>query len=327
MKNPRRFRLVAGLAFVCAVAGAATAQDASTPGHAPPVRRMSPMPAGAQDAAQVKFEPLAGRDANGKVVRLEGVLDLMALHRNPLVDEATWQKATPVLVEWMEDVDRSVIDNLDFVEKLDGGILETTNVMDMNNNRMVMEMMLQFMSIGPASAVLDQKGALTKQQAQVNTNIGNDYLQKMLDEERQIAQEEARALPEGDGRDQHVVNRTSQFIYELMWRDARESYKRQLDEAAPHLDPLIDQLKLPGGMSAEVKDAARKVKAAPPGEARRTAMKLTLALMPFDKRREMLSRARELAPPFNPRTAYVPPPPEVAAADGAGGKAEAKSGG
>ncbi len=312
MKTARPPRLVAGLAGVCVLASGVLAQHDAT---APPPRPMQPPnqpQAPGQDANRVKYEPLAGRDENGKTKRIDGILDIYSLHRNPTIDEATWQKITPVLVEWMGDMDWAVIDNLDFVEKLDGGMLDRVEIMDMNNNRMIMEMMMQFLSIGPATTTMDTKGALTKFQAQVNTNIGNEYLQRLLDEERQAAQERAKALPEAE-REAFVVNGTSRFIFDLMWRDANASYIRQLDEAAPNVDAIIDQLSLSGDTASNAMDAARKVKAAAPGEARRRAMKETLALMPFDKRQEFLKKAREAAPPFNPRTAYVPPPPEVAA--------------
>ncbi len=302
---PSRLALIA---TVCGLAAGALAQESIRPSR--PVVTPggnSGTPTAVQEANAVKFDSLVQLDANGKVIPLEGVIDICSLHRNPTIDNATWQKVTPVLVEWMSDVDRSVIDNLDFVEALDGGVLENTDVMDMNNNRKIMEMMMQFLSIGPATTTMEQRGALSRTQALVNTNIGNDYLQKMLDQTRQEAQARAESLPD-DQKEAHVVNSTSKFIFTLMWRDAQQSYARQLDEAAPNLDKLINSLTLAPEVATQAKDAARKVKAASAGESRRRAMKETLALIPFDKRRELLTKARDLAPPFNPRTAYVPPP-------------------
>lgn len=304
----------ASFRFAMLVAAGGLTLTACGQDHTTPIRSL-PLPSAAQpaqptqDPNSVKFESLVRRDADGKTIPLEGIIDLYSLHRNPTIDEAAWQKITPIVVEWMTDVDNSVIDNLDFVEKLDSGMLNEVDVMDMNTNRMIMEMMMQFLSIGPATTILEQRGALTRLQSMVNTNIGNDYLQKMLDETRQEAQEQAKAQPQ-DKQEAFTVNATSKFIFNLMWRDAKESYKRQLDEAAPNLDKLIDGLRLESETASEVKQAAQKVKVAAAGDARRKAMKETLQLMPFDKRRELLRKARDLAPPFNPRTAYVPPPPQ-----------------
>lgn len=314
-----RFSLV----MVLLTAAGACAQESMRP-QARPVPPGSGDPAAAsavQDANQVKFESLVRVDSSGKLIPLEGIIDLYSLHRNPTIDEAAWQKITPVVVEWMEDVDRSVIDNLDFVERLEGGMLDQVDVMDMNNNRMIMEMMMQFLSIGPVTTTLEQRGALTRTQSVVNTNIGNDYLQKMLDLTRQEAQEKAKSLPDAE-REAFVVNATSKFIFTLMWRDARESYARQLQEAAPSLDKILPALALDKATAAKAAEQARKVSAAPAGEGRRKAMKDLLAMLPFDKRRELLTRARDLAPPFNPRTAYVPPPADRVA-EGANGGAPA----
>lgn len=301
---------------VTAVALLAAAAHAQPAGHAPPPRPSPDSSQASQNPAQVKFESLVRYDAQGRVIPLDGIMDIYALHRNPTIDEATWSAITPVLVEWMGDVDQSVIDNLDFIEKLDGGLLNTVDVMDMNTNRMVMEMMMQFLAIGPATTILEQRGVLTRLQSQVNTNIYNDYLQKMLDQTGADAQKQAATLPEGE-RDTAVVNARSRFIFGLMWRDARVSYARQLDEAAPNLDRIIADMKLDKDTMARVAPALASVRSAQPGDERRKVVKAVLAALPFDKRRELLTRARALAPPFNPRSAYVPPPAEHPAGDDA----------
>jgi hypothetical protein len=197
--------------------------------------------------------------------------------------------------------------------------------MDMNVNRMLMEMMMQFLSIGPVTTYLETKGALTRIQSQVNTNIENDYLQRMLDEIRAAAQEEAKALPDGE-KEEHAVNATSRFIFSLMSRDATASYTRQLEEAAPNAATVVAEMKLDKATTDKLRGALAAAKDAKAGAPRRAAMKALLAALTFDQRRDFLQRARRLAPPFNPRTAFVPPPVQQAAAPG-GGAADATNGG
>ncbi|MFM9995823.1 MAG: hypothetical protein ACKVU4_08485 [Phycisphaerales bacterium] len=287
----------------------AVAQDHAA---APPRPRPQVQPNNViQEAAQVKFEPIAGQE-NGRTITLDGVIDVYALHRNPLIDEAAWAKLTPALTEWMADVDQAVIDNLDFIEKLDGGILHEVKIDDMNGNRMVMEMMMQFLAIGPATTILGSKGAMTKLQEQVNTNITNEYLQRHMDEIGAEAQKEAQALPENE-RESMIVNARSRFIFGLMWRDAQASWARQLDEAAPNLAGIVAQMSLDAKTLETIAPAMSAVKDAQAGAERRKVIKAVLAGLTFDKRRELLTRAREAAPPFNPRTAFIPPKPVAAA--------------
>lgn len=310
MKTARLIAALAGLSF----APIALAQDQAAP---PPRPRPQMQPNNVmQEAAQVKFEPIAGRDENERTITLEGVVDIYALHRNPLIDEAAWAKLTPTLTEWMGDVDQAVIDNLDFIEKLDSGILNTVDITDMNGNRMVMEMMMQFLAIGPATTILDSKGVLTKVQSQVNTNITNEYLQRHMDETGAEAQKASQNLPENE-RENAVVNARSRFIFGLMWRDAQASWMRQLDEAAPNLESIVGKMNLDAKTLDSIKPAIAAVKDAEPGPERRKVVKAVLAGLAFDKRRELLTRARDAAPPFNPRTAYIPPEPTAAAPAGA----------
>ena len=328
-------RLLAWMAGIGVAASGVIAQDATRPPASPgaPVRPAQPPPnvqpppaapsalprpvaPGVEDANQVKFQPIIEKGPDGKTPPLEGVLGLMALHRNPKIDDATWAKVAPAATEWMSDVDQSVIDNLDFVEKLDGGILNSVKVMDMNVNRMLMEMMMQFLSIGPVTTYLETKGALTRIQSQVNTNIENDYLQRMLDEIRENAKKEAAALPP-EQAEEHTVNSTSRFIFSLMSRDAMASYARQLDEAAPNAATIVGEMKLDKAAMDKLKTPLAAVKDAKAAPARRGAMKTLLAALPFDQRRDFLQRARRTAPAFNPKTAYVPPPVQQAAAGGA----------
>jgi hypothetical protein len=251
-----------------------------------------------------KFDQMVRRGADGKVERLHGFLDVIGLHLCPEIDAAAWEKALPMIDEWVYDTDRSVIDNLDFIEEFDGGVLNKLDLLDANMNRRVMEMEMQFIAIGPLTAYLEVKGALTRAQSQSATNIVNEYHQQVMNELRDAAQKEFAALPEEE-RTNKVTHVTSRFIFELMARDAMASYERQLDELAPNFAKIVSGMKLDPKVKATVDRATGSLKDAAPGEERRKVVKAGLAALSFDQRRSVLTRARELAPKFDARTAYA----------------------
>jgi hypothetical protein len=110
------------------------------------------------------FDRMAKLGPDGKVIRLEGILDIMALPRNALIDDAARAKIRPLVQAWIADVDQLAIDNLDFVEKIappDGGvsIIDTVDVNDNKKLLYVAQMMNQLMAAGPLSAHLEAKSS------------------------------------------------------------------------------------------------------------------------------------------------------------------------
>jgi hypothetical protein len=298
----RTWLLAAGVAVgMSAGASVARAQvDAAQGKPAQPVQPGQP-PQGQQ--APMKFDHLVRRDADGKVVRLEGFVDVIALHVNELVDAAAWERCAPLIDEWVTDTDRSVIDNLDFVEELDRGVLGTLDLMDQNSNRRVMEMMMQFIAIGPLTAFLETRGGLTRPQAQHNTAITNEYYQQMLNEVRDTTQRQFADLPD-EARQAKIIHAQSAFIYQMMSRDAMASYDRQLDILAPNFAKIAAALALDPGARAQVDGLVSSIRDAQPGPERRKVVKAALAALPFDQRREVLTRSLAMTPKFDPRTAY-----------------------
>ncbi len=309
-------RLVAGLAGVLIMVPGVLARQDGHDHAAPPASPVQPPSGVAPNPGEVKFETMVRHDSDGKIVRFEGVVDIMALHRNPTIDAATWDKMSPHIKDWVGDMDRAVIDNLDFVEKIDGGMLSDLNLMDMNNNRMVMEMMMQFLAIGPLTGYLESKNAISRFQSQVNTNIVNDYLQPILNEVREDSLAKARAAGNNQAAiDEATAKATSKFIFELMCRDGMESYRRMLDAAAPNMNNLVAALKPDEKTLAAVRPALGSIGAAEAGAERRKVVKSVLAALSFDQRREVLRKAREMAPAFDPKTAYKDVVPPMSAGD------------
>jgi hypothetical protein len=281
-------------------------RDASSPQpvHAAPPASQPSAPTGQPVVAKpAAFEQMVIRGADGKVVRFPGFKDILALRLAPSIDDATWAKISPIIDEWMYDMDRSVIDNLDFVEQLDTGVLDNLNLMDPASNRRMMEMVMQFVAIGPLAAYLERQEGLTRAQGQEVTNISNEYYQQIMNEVVEAAKKESAGLSEDD-QQKKVVHAQSRFIFQLMARDAMASYERQLDALAPRFEGLAMGVKPDATAQAGIKAAAAAIKSAKTPEDTRAAVKKGLAALSFDQRRAVLDASYKQMPKLDPKTAY-----------------------
>lgn len=276
-------------------------------------KTLQPVDPTAPRVVSQSFDQIVIRDSGGKVVRLGGFLDVLAMRMAPEIDDATWTKAAPLIDEWVYDTDRSVIDNLDFVEALDGGVLDTLNLMDQASNRRMMEMVMQFVAIGPLASYLEMKGGLTRAQGQLVTNIANEYHQQIMNEINEATKKQVAGLPE-DEQQNKIVHASSRFIFKLMARDALASYDRQLDALAPRFDAVVAGVKPDAKAAAAIKAASAAIKAADSPEDTRAAVKKGLAALTFDQRRAVLDASYKQMPKFNARTAYQAEVDEIRAA-------------
>src|SRR6185436_5913676 len=64
-------------------------------------------------------DTLTKRDAAGKVVRFDGLVELMALKQCAQIDNATRERMKPRVLDWVLDVQQQVIDNIDFVAEIE----------------------------------------------------------------------------------------------------------------------------------------------------------------------------------------------------------------
>jgi hypothetical protein len=267
-----------------------------------------PMVGGGQPAAAVQgqaqpaFESLAKPGPDGKIQRLSGILDILALRVNPLVDAATLDKVRPLVKEWMTDVDQIAIDNLDFLEKiepLDGspGMIEQFDISQQDKLQTIGQIMTHLMSAGPLSSFLETKGGLTREQSQLNQQITSDYLQKVMNEIMADSgvPNDLSQKPQSEEERTKQVNTVSRFLYELSCRDAVESYHRLLVQTAPNLDKAIESV----GAKADA-GAVAKAKSARTDQDKRAAVRDAMKGLSFDQRRELLQKGREMAGDFDP---------------------------
>jgi hypothetical protein len=267
------------------------------------------------------FARLAELGPDGKVKKIDGILDIMAIPRNPTVDDATRERIRPLVKNWLADVDQLAIDNLDFIEKIEPpaggpGVIENVKVEDMKSLQYAAQMMTQLMSAGPLSSYLEQKEGFTKEQGQMNQQITSDYLQQQMNEIMAKYGGNNTTAQAGLTAEQKAaqVNEISRFLYYISCRDAMACYHRMLEQGAPLMDQAIQSLRLTPEQQSSLKKPLADCKAAGSAEAKRRAARDVLDQLTFDQRREALARARDLAPPYDPISELgppIPPPPNA----------------
>lgn len=296
-------RLAVAVVALAVVTGGVYGQP-STPGtpvpaagqpKGTPPRRVRPAPA----PVNVPFKSLVERGPDGKVIRIDGHLDVIALQRNPLMDEATWEKVRPMVKEWKLDVDQLAIDNIDFIEKLEGGLADKIDLQDANNIRMMTEIIQQLNGAGPLTGFLNFHQMLSQQQAVLNQQIVSEYQKAVMADlmPKQTAQNQEDRVKQ--------ANEVNKFIYQLTTRDAIRSYNDQLVGAAKHMGSILPTLGLSKDQQAKVAGPMSRLAKATSEADTRAAMKEVLAPMTLDQKRAALIQARDLNPEPDPLGPFI----------------------
>ncbi|MFN0132217.1 MAG: hypothetical protein ACKVW3_06755 [Phycisphaerales bacterium] len=286
--------------LLAAPAMAQTDADAARP---QPPAAAQPAPAAPQP---VGFETLALRDAQGKVIRVSGILDILAMKKNAMLDDAARAKLRPIITNWLADVDQLAIDNLDFLERIappngEPGVVDKLNLEEMPTVHAVAQMMTQLMSAGPLTTHCEMKGGFTPEQSQQNQRIVSDYLQAVMNEimaEAGRPNDAAIAVP-AEAQKQSA-NAVSKFLYGVSSRDSMYQYRRMMADAAVNIDAVVGSLGLSGSAADKVKGLVPAAKSAATFNDRIKAVRTIMNELTFDQRRALLQKARELKPITDP---------------------------
>src|ERR1043165_6068816 len=168
---------VAGALCLGTTAGAQSVQPQMTASQ-----RMIKVAAGAQI-----FETRAQTGPDGKVVRLDALMDVLAIRNNPMLDGAARERLKPAIRDWMGEVERVVIDNADFMEMLEPagggpGLIESLDSGNSDQMKMMNQVTTQLGSAGNLSARLKELGLISEDQHALNQHISADYFQACIRE-------------------------------------------------------------------------------------------------------------------------------------------------
>jgi hypothetical protein len=267
--------------------------------------QITPAPVIPAQPAQPRFESLARRGPDGKVVRLEGITDILALQHNPLVDEASKARIRPAVKEWLSEVEQLAVDNLDFIEQIepyDGspGIFTTAKLDDTDRIHYISQFLTQLLSAGPLSATLETRGVLTREQSRLNQEIAGDYLQQVMNEIMAEKGIDNNAVPEGAEAQIAKATEAARFLYYMTANDALQAVHQMQFAAARNIDAVVTGLSLPAEVGARIRPAVEQVKAARTDEQRRQAVRAVMKGLDFLQRQTLLRKARELEPINDP---------------------------
>jgi hypothetical protein len=305
--------LAAGLAMSTACGQSAQPPAPAKPSPAPakpaPAQPApAPGPGGVQvfqapPATTPKYDSLVRKGPDGKVIPIEGVVDAHSLLRNPMVDEATRQRARAAIEDWGADVNQLAIDNLDFLEKIDDeGLIDKFDFNDNDQLRMMSQIMVPFMSAGPLTKRLQDKGLISAEQGQLNSIIVNDYLQALFNENLGGGFDPIRGdEPEAKQKEKlNNINKLTHFLYYTTCRDARESYHQMMIDSAPNAERIVSSLSLSADQGAKLKPALAAVRKATTDADKMKQVHDLLKHLNFDQRRAYLQKAVEMGAAKNP---------------------------
>lgn len=261
-----------------------------------------PLPAYTPPQPLPPYESLVKRGPDGRVIRITGCLEALALKQNPLVTPEMMEQIKPAVKEWTADINQLVIDNVDLLERLDAGLLDHAESSDIAKARIVQTIIGQLNSAGQLSQRLMQERVIELRPAQLIMQMSNEYIQA-------VAQDLVRPQAnEGSAADQQArqtaqAQSVNHWYQSLSMRDAREQYRRILVDSAPMLDQILPTLGLAGDAQTKVQAKAAAVKSASTDVDKLVAVRSLLDDLSFDQRRAYLAKAVGLgaaADPFHP---------------------------
>src|SRR5262249_22516908 len=151
-------------------------------------------------------------------IPIAGCLDALALTLNPLIDDAARAMLKPVVEEWTAEVNLIVVNELDFVEKLEDGSLENTDPSDQGAMRPMQTLNVHLSDAGPLSARY-AANHLPAPAIKLGVDISQEYVQAMYNDLNN-APSPPGAIGETDqARRQRNAGVVSRFFQSLSSRD------------------------------------------------------------------------------------------------------------
>lgn len=305
--------------FLTLAAGSATAQVAPPPPKAPPpTRAYTPPPPppprpeptinrsnlvdpARQAVSSYDLDGLINFDENDRLIRLPfGISpEIAALKHNELIkvdDEELWEKIDTLFIQRQATIDRVVIDNLDLVLKLDGGILDNMNLQD---DLFMIQGMITALTEGIIDPIktLQDADALNAVQSVLTRRIATKYnnafnTEMAADAEAQAAQDTAAGADPDDERIR-AATIAARTMFGQMLAEPQASLDRQTLAAGLKLEQILSTLDLSDEEQVKIKAALRQYDRAENDKDRTDAVKEVLGKLSFEHAQDVLTKALE----------------------------------
>lgn len=245
-----------------------------------PINPDQPRPSDHGYLPDLPYESLIVRDAGGRLIPVRGDPHVLALSRNPLLDDSSVQRFQAAIAERRLRVDRLVIDNLDLVQRALDGEIARADLSDRESIAAVVAIVQPFMEIGHLTNDLNAQQLLTDQQYGFNWKIVREYEQAM----QMQVMSDANANPDGPSE----MTAATRLIGKNFLLEPLEEFENMLREAAGRIDQAMAGIELSAtttGLAVPLRERIREQRQREAGIA---AMRELFALMNLDQKRMLL---------------------------------------
>ncbi|HYE63163.1 MAG TPA: hypothetical protein VD997_14305 [Phycisphaerales bacterium] len=246
-----------------------------------PAQKAQPAP-----LPNVPYKSIVQKGTDGKVVRLSEPAEYAALKNNPLVMDKERERLGDYFAQRKAAFENIVADNVDLVEKVEGGIFETIPLSTTEEKRANLKKLLDVSQPLKAPAApkplaedLKEKQVLTDEQARFNQKISKEYTDAIIMEQKLDA---TRGLA---------------MLYKASLDEPMYYHRQMKIEAAGKLDALMPALKLEGDAATRAQAAASKAKGAKTDADKEAAMNELYQALSVDQRKALLKAVIESRQP------------------------------
>jgi hypothetical protein len=229
------------------------------------------------------YAPL-GKGPDGKVTPLVEPAEYAALRVNPMLKPEDLARFGKYLDERRATFERIVADNLDLVEKIEGGIFETLDLSDNKAFTKLLDVSKPLRTPSAPKALIEElqdRQLVDPTQAEFNRKIVREYHLAIIPDVK------PDATPEEKG--QHA-RRSLALFYKQGLEEPLFVHRQLLLEASGKLDKILPALGLSGSEADKAMAAAKGIKPNTPDEARLKAMADVNAALSLDQRKELLRK-------------------------------------
>ncbi|MCW5776232.1 MAG: hypothetical protein KIS87_07335 [Phycisphaeraceae bacterium] len=250
------------------------------------------------------FESIAVLGADGKIVRLDEPIEIVALGNNPLVGyyQLAWMSHSLYLRRLK--IEQIVIDNLDKIEALDeGGLIDSVKLggdqaAAAEHLSKVMAAIQAVNSDGMMLQSIQRQGHVTRVIMELNQRIQNDYQSKVI--------AEMQATPQVEGAPSSLDLLTRQALRDsiseaLYWRS------RMMLEVAENADQVFGSLDLSPDVKAKIGRLTARLATTNNLDDREAIVREAFAALTLDQRRQALRAAIALRPEVDPYWLFPAP--------------------
>lgn len=295
-------RLLAAAALCVAMAGSTvlgqiapppTPTPAPTPKFVPPKPRARPTINRAKAEKKtistlpdLPFEKLAVRGEDGRILPLKEQVSLAAMKHNPTIQDVTANRIMPVVLERRARNVQVVLENLDVIEEIDHGLIDTVSVQDMDTLTRVTKIIELLTPHGTLVQELKGRKILSRIQAGINDKIVQDYWKDIS----------AQADAEHPGDPIGGAIEMTKMMFKDQAFEVMQIYNQLNLLVGLHPSEVVAGIELTGEQQAAMAGALKKLDGELTDDERIATAKAYLKPLTIEQKRVVFKKAFELRP-------------------------------